>query len=197
MGYHRAGFDVVGVDINPQPRYPFEFHQADAMTFTLEHFDAIHASPPCQKYSVASNGQDREKYPDLYQPVKDMLERHGKPYIIENVVRSPVRADISICGCHVGLPRLRRRRNFETNWSGLVMMPPCNHGDADIVTICGHGTPSGMRQSRLRKGLHPNISVDEKREIMGMPWANRYEIAQAIPPAYTEFIGKKLIERLT
>lgn len=158
MGYHRAGFEVVGVDIRPQPHYPFEFHQADAMTFPLEGFDAIHASPPCQRYSVATNGHDRNNYPDLYQPIKDRLEAAGVPYIIENVVKSPVRADISICGCHVGLTRIKRRRQFETNWSGLVMTPSCNHGAEVIVTVAGHGTPSCSRVQRMRYGLHPNVT---------------------------------------
>jgi DNA (cytosine-5)-methyltransferase 1 len=120
-GYARAGFDVVGVDLNPQPRYPFEFHQADALTFPLDGFDAIHASPPCQAYSTMRRGlwKDRE-HPDLIAPIRDRLIGADVPYVIENVegARRLLVNPVLLCGTMFGLGtkegnQLRRHRYFE------------------------------------------------------------------------------------
>lgn len=194
MGYHRAGFEVVGVDIKPQPRYPFEFHQADAMTYPLDGFDAIHASPPCQAYSVAAASRRNEghEYPDLVASTRARLQANDAPWIIENVPGAPVRADFLLCGSQFGL-KIVRHRLFEVSWPVTLLMPPCSH-DRDSVSIVGHGTPSWVRKDRIKRGLHPNISVAEKRDRMEMPWADRYSLSLAIPPAYTEFIGKHLLE---
>lgn len=192
MGYHRAGFDeIVGVDIKPQPRYPFQFIQADAMTFPLEGFDAIHASPPCQKYSMASQSQRNKgkEYPDLLAPTREILKIYNRTWIIENVPGAPMRPDFKLCGCHVGL-KIRRERWFETNWNGFSLVRPCDHREP-VVSVVGHGTPTWVR-----KRLEFNPTVKDYRAAMGIDWMTRDELSQAIPPAYTEFIGRKLLERL-
>ena len=136
MGYHRAGFDVVGVDIEPQPRYPFRFVQGDALLILqsrswmaqLGPFDAIHASPPCQAFSVASKYRGTaDRHEDLLTPARDQLKQTGLPWVIENVPGAPMRADFKLCGCVVGLPELERERWFETNWQrDLDLRPPCS-----------------------------------------------------------------------
>jgi len=187
MGLHRAGFDVIGVDIKPQKNYPFHFVQADALQppFDLSRFDFIWASPPCQAYSVASQTQRNAgvEYPDLIAPVRAMLEASSRPYAIENVPGAPIRADVSICGCQVGLP-LRRMRWFETSWQEFSLRHPCHH-TGPVVSVVGHGTPSWVRE---KLGFNP--SIKHYREAMGIDWMNRSELSLAIPPAYSEFIGR-------
>lgn len=193
MGYHRAGFDVVGVDIEPQKNYPFDFIESDALTFPIEGFDAIHASPPCQGYSVSSLSQrlDGKQYPDLLATTRDRLVAAGVPWVIENVPGSPMRADIILCGCIVGLKHLRRTRWFETSWQAFVMRPPCYHPDP-IVSVVGHGTPSWMRGRFY--GRDPLMA--DRVAAMGIDWMNRGELAQAIPPAFTELIGRQLLAHI-
>ncbi len=195
VGYARAGFDVVGVDINPQPNYPFTFHQADALEFVEEFhvcFDAIHASPPCQAYSIAAQSRRNEghEYPDLLGPTRDLLEATGLPWVIENVPGAPMRADFKICGCQVGL-ELRRERWFETSWEAFHMAAP-HHHTGPVVSVVGHGTPSWVR---AQLGYNPTIS--DYRAAMGIDWMNRGELSQAIPPAYTELIGHHLMAQVT
>jgi DNA (cytosine-5)-methyltransferase 1 len=194
VGYARAGFDVVGVDIAPQPNYPFTFIQADALLAVQVRgdlsigggFDAIHASPPCQAYSVAT--ADKSKHPDLVAPVRALLEATRLPYVIENVPGAPLLDPVTICGSSLGL-RVRRHRLFETNWP--LMVPPCNHADqGQPVGVYGGGT--GKSQKRGRKAM----SAAEAVEVMGMPWANHREVVQAIPPAYTELIGHQLMQHV-
>lgn len=192
MGYHRAGFDVTGVDSAPQPRYPFAFVQADALDFLREHgheFDAIHASPPCQAYSMAAQAQRNagRVYPDLVGATRDGLNAAGVPWVIENVPGAPVRPDITVCGCQVGL-ELRRVRWFETSWRDLSLMPLCDHR-GPVVSVVGHGTPSWVRQQ-----LGYNPTIHQYRAAMGIDWMNRSELSQAIPPAYTELVGRRLLE---
>lgn len=195
MGYHRAGFDeIVGVDIKPQPHYPFTFVHADALeylSFFWPHFDVIHASPPCQAYSVAPQTQRNHgvPYPDLLATTRDGLERIGVPWIIENVPGAPMRSDFIICGCRVGLP-LRRVRYFETSWHGFDLMPPCHH-TGPVVSVVGRGTPSWVREQ-----LGYNPTIHDYRAAMGIDWMNRNELSQAIPPAYTEYIGRQLFTTL-
>jgi DNA (cytosine-5)-methyltransferase 1 len=196
VGYHRAGFDVTGVDIEPQPRYPFEFHQADALDVLavadfLAGFDVIHASPPCQAYSVAAQSRrnDGHEYPDLLAPTRKLLALTGKPWVIENVPGAPMRPDFQLCGCQFGL-KLRRERWFETNWSGITMSQP-HHHDGPVVSVVGHGTPSWVRE---RLGFNP--SIEHYRAAMDINWMNRGELSQAIPPAYTEFIGAQLLDHV-
>lgn len=194
MGYHRAGFDVVGVDIAPQPRYPFTFVQADALDYLAAHaheFDAIHASPPCQAYSMAAQTQRNQGkvYPDLVAPTRKALAATDKPWVIENVPGAPVRADFRICGCQVGLP-LRRVRLFEASWQPIVLMPP-HHHTGPVVSVVGHGTPTWVREQ-----LGYNPTINDYRAAMGIDWMTRCELSQAIPPAYTELVGQHLMTHI-
>ena len=195
VGYSRAGFDVVGVDIRPQPHYPFEFHQADALEYLAEHyqeFDAIHASPPCQDHTrsyTPYNHGTAHFLPD----VRNFLLSIDRPWVIENVPGAPMRADYLLCGCMFKLPRLRRQRLFETSWHGFALLPPCYHPDP-IVTVVGHGIPSGSSYLGKIGGKEYSRLA---RLAMGIDWMNRDELAQAIPPAYTEYIGSELRACLT
>jgi DNA (cytosine-5)-methyltransferase 1 len=208
MGYHRAGFDVVGVDIEPQPHYPFEFIRADAMDFvaicteygTLD-FAAIHASPPCQAYSdlrfIAATG-----HPALIGPVRDLLEATRLPSVIENVEGAPLWNYITLCGTSFGLScdsgELWRHRRFEAigfDWS--LFVPQCAHRQrARVLGVYGGGAECRVRDGRpvKRRGFH--ASVGEAREVMGIDWMTGAELSQAIPPAYTEFIGAQLVREL-
>lgn len=142
MGYYRAGFDeIVGVDIKPQPRYPFTFIQADAMTFPLDGFDAIHASPPCQHYSVTKILHKNE-HPDLYGIVKERLIKNACPYILENVIGAPYNSGIVLCGSMFGLG-VWRHRNFETNFG--ILAPSCEHGKHPFpIDVTGSGGPGTL-----------------------------------------------------
>jgi DNA (cytosine-5)-methyltransferase 1 len=214
MGYHRAGFDVVGVDIEPQPHYPFEFHQLDALEFLSindayqmsRNFDAIHASPPCQAYSAARHmwkgrlADDRHS--DLYAPTKALLAKAGLPWVIENVEGSPLTDYIILCGDMVGLP-LRRHRLFETSW--FIWNPPVCRNDhpGATMSVFGGGAITTRRDPRNRvrrsgnlKDTRVCVPQREVREAMGIDWMNRDELSQAIPPAYTEFIGHQLLRHL-
>jgi DNA (cytosine-5)-methyltransferase 1 len=190
VGYHRAGFTkIVGVDSRPQPRYPFEFVQADAMEYLAIHghqFDAIHASPPCQKYSRTQAIWGRE-YVDLLPSTRALLEATGKPYVIENVEEAPM-GGIILCGGMFGLHVYRHRR-FET--SHLIFAPfhPL-HRERVVATGC----PVAEGQLMTVAGNYCNVKW--ARQAMGVDWMSKKELAQAIPPAYTEFIGKQLLRVL-
>lgn len=201
MGYHRAGFDVIGVDIRPQPRYPFEFHQADALKvldgtdwpfpWPLNYFDAIHASPVCKLYSVATPAWARGNHQNQIPPARAALIATGVPWVIENVPGAPLRPDYKLCGCISGLPELKRERWFETSWRGFGLRSPCQHAPGSVITVAGHGEPSGPRMSH---GIIAHKADWER--AMGIDWMTRDELAQAIPPAYTEYIGTRLLEAL-
>lgn len=179
MGYHRAGFEVVGVDIAAQPNYPFEFHQSDALEYPLDGFDVVHASPPCQAFTAARVIHGRE-HADLLTPIRERLERCGARWVIENVPGAPMRKDLVLCGSVFGMPRLRRHRWFEFACPTAWMVPPCSHG-TETVSVFGHGG-------------HVYHGVASWRCVMGIDWMTRDELAQAIPPAYTKFIGARLLE---
>jgi DNA (cytosine-5)-methyltransferase 1 len=189
MGYHRAGFEVVGVDINSQPNYPFEFHQADALIWPLEGFDAIHASPPCQAFSDLRHRTDGE-YPDLVAATRERLLLTGVPYVIENVEGAPLINPVRLCGSAFGLGangrQLRRHRLFESNVP--IMVPSCQHRGQPVGV---YGTGGGGQMTRGYKG-----TPEEYREAMEIDWATRAEIAQAIPPIYAVFIGGYLMGAL-
>ncbi len=203
-GYQRAGFHVIGVDINPQPHYVGdEFHQADALEFlgeALDKFypfnfaDAIHASPPCQRYSTTASLHDNE-YPDLIAPVRRLLEIAGEdvPYVIENVIGSPLKNPFKLCGSSFGL-NVWRHRVFETNWD-IGMMPPCSHREFP-APIDVTGTGSRRIYDRL-DGAGGNSrkprNLTEAGEAMGIGWMSRVELSKAIPPAYTRFIGERMM----
>jgi DNA (cytosine-5)-methyltransferase 1 len=199
MGYYQAGFDeILGVDIRPQPRYPFRFIQADALEFLARFgpssgWDLIHASPPCQHYSVANNIWKRD-HPDLLDAVREGLQRAGSPYVIENVVGAPLRSPVLVCGVMFGL-KVFRHRLFES--SELLLQPPhMPHGGRAIgrdgfCCVAGHGDSNGHKGKR--KPVPPDHrSVAAWRRAMGIDWMTRSELAQAIPPAYTKWIGEQL-----
>jgi len=196
MGYHRAGFDVIGVDIEPQPRYPFQFHQGDAMYWIEnygDHFDAIHASPPCQSYSTMTNRHASAEL-ELIAPVRELLQATGRPWVIENVTgaRSHMRSPISIHGGQLGLD-VYRPRLFESNI--ILTPPPKAPRPIDAVAVYGKG--DGRRLWTRADGSELRAArLPEAREAMGMPWASWNGCREAIPPAYTEFIGRQLIDQL-
>jgi hypothetical protein len=185
MGYHRAGFEVVGVDHTPQPRYPFEFHRADALEYLAEHgheFAAVHASPPCQAYSRATAWRgDRSAHPDLISPTRDVLTSLGLPYVIENVqeARRQLRFPVMLCGSMFGL-RVQRHRYFECPWMPLTLLPGCKHSPDDYSFDHGAKQPESVY-----------------RDALGCEWMTVLEARQAIPPAFTEFLGSRLAAHLT
>jgi DNA (cytosine-5)-methyltransferase 1 len=196
MGYNRAGFDVIGVDLKPQPRYPFQFIQADALEFLATPgatgpFAAIHASPPCQAYT--SSGEmwrlRGREYPDLIAATRDLLTATGLPWVMENVPGAPLRPDLKLCGCMFGLWRLKRERWFETSWHALELRQPCHHPELSISVAGNVGRKTGM-------GLDWDIKTDDWRRAMGIDWMTGRGMAQAIPPAYTEHIGGLLMAEL-
>lgn len=189
MGYHRAGFEVVGVDISPQPRYPFEFHQGDALEYPLGGFDVIHASPPCQKYSAATRHLANDS-PLLIEPIRCRLIARGTAYVIENVPGALLLNPITLCGLALGL-NVKRHRLFES--TVLLKAPPCPPGHpGNWYVIFGHEVRS--RRHGHAAGRQNNLGVG--RKAMGIDWMTRGELSEAIPPAYTEYIGHQLIDYL-
>lgn len=202
MGYHRAGFtEIVGVDIKPQPRYPFEFIQGDALEFLKQHggeYDVIHASPPCQAYSAANNIHGRKDHPDLIEPTRRLLMSIGKPWVIENVERSPLLYPTLICGLALGLG-VRRHRLFESD--RLFFGTGCGDHRQDYASVFGGGARGRAHQTgRTAKGgpitRRPTLPLSRAKAAMGIDWMTRDELSQAIPPAYTEFIGRQLLAQL-
>jgi DNA (cytosine-5)-methyltransferase 1 len=192
MGYSRAGFDVVGVDLSPQPRYPFEFHQADAMAFPLDGFDVIHASPPCQAYSKAMKHLAAPT-PMLLEATRERLENAGVPWVIENVVGAPIPESsdlfgdhgLMLCGSAFGL-RVWRHRLFLT--SAPMVGPGCRHKG---WAMNPHSVAGRLRIYAEFGRRDPEILW---RNEMGVEWMERYEAREAIPPAYTEWIGTQLLD---
>ena len=208
-GYHQAGFDVVGVDIKPQPHYPFEFIKCDALdyfrdakrlTYLLGEIDAIHASPVCKLWSriTRTNPAAAGMHNDGIAPLRPLLAATGLPYVIENVPEAPLIDPVLLCGSMFDLD-VKRHRGFETNWRLQPPWRPCRHriwtkrfspnrSDrrrnpgvlSSVVTVAGHGGGAGQH-------------VEDWRRAMVIDWMTRDELAQAIPPAYTEFIGAQLL----
>ena len=223
VGYARAGWDVVGVDINPHPEYPFEFHQLDATALRMDvnsgciheygpasalpgrsgvclgRFDAVAASPPCPRYSTITPAASRDKHPDLIPVMRDLLRSWNLPYVIENVpgaarvMENPVR----VCGSAFDLG-VRRHRYFESN----VWLAPteCFHAtQGRPIGVYGdhpqddehYRRPDGTRRGNKAK------TIEQAREVMGIDWMNDWDdITDAIPPAYTEYIGRQLLDAL-
>lgn len=202
MGYARAGFEVVGVDIKPQPHYPFEFHVGDALRWPLAGFDVIHASPPCQGYSVAR--QRGKRYPLLIEPIRERLDVLDVPWLIENVPGAPLREPVTLCGFERHcIARdddgtwlaLKRHRLFESNCFLFAMACACDKAKADGYTLAGVYGGGGERRDCARRdgsrgGYTPRAHV--RRELMGIPWMNRDELREAIPPSYTEWLGRQI-----
>ncbi len=197
MGYHRAGFEVVGVDIDPQPRYPFEFIQADALTLDpdfLASFDAIHASPPCQSYSdLAKRNANAHMWPRLIEPVREMLQSLGVPYIIENVEGAPLLNPTVLCGTMFPGLRVIRHRLFESNIE--LVAPP--HGKHPLVFTHdkrkAHYGKLDQNVSFVQVTGGGNCSIANARDALGIDWMNKHELNESIPPAYTEYLGAALM----
>ena len=198
MGYHRAGFRVVGVDIEPQPHSPFEFVRADAMTFPLDGFDVVHASPPCQAYSSLRviNRRSPLEHPDLIAPLRERLQQSGLIFVIENVPGAPLLSPVRLCGSIFGL-RVRRHRLFESNV--LVLSSPCRHKEqGQPVAVYGdHPESSAPRKTPGGGGFNRARTLTEGHQAMGIDWMGWRELTQAIPPAYTEWIGRQLMAVLS
>ena len=236
MGLHRAGFDVIGVDLKPQRRYPFPFIRADVrrLPVILERADFIWASPICQKHTPLAgmwNGKLKttgRPHDDLIPETREMLVASGRPYCIENVVGAPLRVTLILCGTMFALrtkcgAELQRHRLFEMNF--FVWQPDCDH-HGRAIGIYGHGprdethdkrrvvtavgasmdrhdrrrvvsvTGNTPQQNVVRNEVRNVYSVDDARDVMGMPWATMAGLSQAIPPAYSEYIGKAALAHI-
>jgi DNA (cytosine-5)-methyltransferase 1 len=232
MGLQRAGFDVTGVDINPHPRYPFRFIQADALAVDLDGYDFIWASPPCQAFSALRHLHPKER-PNLIPETRSRLVGSGAAYCIENVEGAPLGSSgflIMLCGTMFGLEtkcgraELRRHRLFETSFS-IPLRPACQHGYVPSLSVAGspQGSNYGRRRATLTvtgTGLDDNamrnrraisvtgstaqtntvrnekrevFTVEQAREAMGIDWMSMKGLSQAIPPAYSEFIGRQFL----
>jgi DNA (cytosine-5)-methyltransferase 1 len=190
-GYHQAGFDVEGIDIKHGKRYPFTYHKLDFNTLDvdmLRGYDFIHASPPCQTFSITKNlrnaqGKSTDKV-DLLEPTRKLLKESGVPYVIENVPGAPLINPIQLCGSSFGL-RVRRHRLFESN------LPI-------VGSICDHkkqGRPVGIYGSmkdEIPKGGKTAESIEQARVAMGIDWMIWGELVEAIPPAYTKYLGRQI-----
>ena len=193
-GYQLAGFEVVGVDIKKQKRYPYEFIQADCLELMkdmefLKSFDVIAASPPCQTHSITQHlrnaqGRSTDKV-DLIPQTRQALIASGKPYVIENVPGAPLIEPIQMCGSYFGL-KVRRHRRFESNLP--IVGSPCKHKE--------QGKPVGVYGSmrdEIPGGGHTAKTIEQAREAMGIDWMIWGELVEAIPPIYTQEIGKQLL----
>ncbi len=193
MGYHRAGFDIVGIDIAPQPNYPFTFVQGDALELAF-HWNwsdvaAVHASPPCPRFSAMTNCRPgvAGTHPDLITPTRYCLQRTGLPWVIENVPGSPLRDPVVLCGQMFGLA-LYRHRLFESN---VPLEQPGHPRHIVPASKAGHWRPGTIISV---SGHVAPVAV--ARDAMGIQWTTRDELSDMIPPAYTEHIGRQLLERI-
>lgn len=202
MGYARAGFEVVGVDIEPQPNYPFTFLCHDALRFVREFghkYDAIHASPPCQANLHGLNATNRKlgrevAHVDLIPATREALRALGVPYVIENVVGSSLLAPVRICGSSFGLP-IRRHRLFESNV--LLMVPDCDHAwQTEEKYWTSYRKGNNARRSAVVQVYGSGAEKHHWGPALGIDWMTPEELTQAIPPVYTEHIGKQLLNHL-
>jgi DNA (cytosine-5)-methyltransferase 1 len=194
MGLYRAGFELVGVDINPQPSYPFQFIQSDALDFPIDGYDLIWASPPCQAFTQLGR---KNGHPELIDPIRSRLQKSGAHYVIENVVGAPLLNPIMLCGSMFGL-NVRRHRLFEANFP--MLSPQCRHELQDEIRAY-YGkkgwliwTPAAANvQKRGRKPLLRG-SVEKAPQDMGIDWMQNWdEVREAIPPAYSEWIARQYL----
>lgn len=192
VGYYRAGFhDITGVDINPQPRYPYDFIQGDAMEYLASHgheYDFIHSSPPCQFYSNLTPTDRKAEHPDMIDAVRQVLQATGKPFVIENVAgaKGHLQNPLMLCGTMFGL-NLWRHRYFEIWPEIFALLPPCQHVGYPVLI-------SGV--SKRKDIPRRENSAAECREASGIDWMTRREMDEAIPPAYTQWIGGRFLESM-
>lgn len=202
MGYHRAGFDVVGVDIDPQPNYPFEFVQADAIAYLAAHgheYDAIHTSPPCQANSALTKGNRArgwvDDHVDLIPVTRALLDHVGRPYVIENVQGAALRRDVTLCGEMFDLQVIRHRYFELGGWTATALTHRPHRGR---VAGYRHGTWYEGPYFAVYGDGGGKGTVQQWQTAMGIDWtSDRKELAEAIPPAYTEHLGRQLINQLT
>lgn len=220
-GYDRAGFDVVGVDVEPQPRYPYEFVQGCAIDFLrlliegrgpegweLNDFDAVHASPPCQKFTRLRM-PNAKRHPDLVTPTLALLRQCRRPWVVENVPGAPIDAHLILCGSMFGLgtgeAELRRHRHFELG-GFFCFQPDCRHGQRKVIGVYGGGGKDKRRPSvvgvwgnaggKMARDGTQQFNKSERAEAMGIDWMTVGELSQAVPPAYTKYIGGWLLKAL-
>jgi DNA (cytosine-5)-methyltransferase 1 len=205
MGYHRAGFEVVGVDIAPQPHYPFEFHQADAMTYPLDGFDAVHASPPCQAFTQMSarwrgKGTKADDHLDLLTPMLAKLRGLATPWVVENVpgarrlMRDPLTLHGGMFGLGVHRPRLFESNVLLLNFNALATIQPLGvYGKPDGRTTYRYRNNGNYKGKSLIRAWK---SLEEGSAAMGIDWMDVDGLREAIPPAYTEYVGRQLIDCL-
>lgn len=203
MGLHRAGFDVIGVDIKPQPRYPFEFVQGDALAQTelIARADFVWASPPCQAHSAMKVMPDAKRHADLIPTTRRKLREANTLYAIENVVGAPLERPERLCGEIFGLKshgfHLRRHRLIETNF--YFQVRTCVHrGEPTVGVYGGHARCRSAKHGG--RGTRDFIGLDQKQiasEAMGIDWMTMAELSQAIPPAYSEFIGQAALRHMS
>lgn len=213
MGLHRAGFDVIGVDLNPQPNYPFRFHRGDALAMLdsviirqargeanafLGRIDYVHASPPCQAYSDLKTKVEAGAYPKLIEPVRELLIASGLPYTIENVCGAPLINPIVLCGTMFPGLRVLRHRLFESNVP--LVAPPHPAGHPLVFTHDkrkAHYGALDQNTSFVQVTGGGNCTMDNARDAMGIDWPmTKRELNEAIPPAYGEFIGRQVLRHI-
>jgi DNA (cytosine-5)-methyltransferase 1 len=200
VGYDRAGFDVVGVDLSSQPNYPFEFIEADALKLDREFlasFDAVHASPPCQSYSdLAKRNRNAHMWPRLVEPVRKMLRHLGVPYVIENVEGAPLIDPVVLCGTMFPKLRVIRHRLFESN----IPLEAPDHRPHPLVFTHdkrkAHYGTLDQDVSFVQVTGGGNCTIANAKDAMGIGWMTKNELNEAIPPAYTEFLGRQVMARL-
>lgn len=217
MGYWRAGFhDITGVDHKPQKNYPFDFHQADVFEWCAENdlnrYDLIHASPPCQKFSTMTKGRwkDREHL-DFISIIRYILKASGRFFVIENVPGAPLINHLTLCGSMFGLEtkagnQLRRHRLFEIRPTIFKIME-CRHNIFSTIGVYGGGQHPKRRKAanicvygntggQSKRDAKAFFGIKARREVMQIKWMTNQELNQAVPPAYTEWIGQQLKGRL-
>jgi DNA (cytosine-5)-methyltransferase 1 len=201
-GYSLAGFEVTGVDIDPQPRYPFKFVQSDAVEYLREHgheYDAIHASPPCQAFSAMKHMPDAKEHPELIEPIRELLETFDVPWVIENVVGAPLNDAMVLCGTMFNLGaagfQLQRHRQFETNFD-IEAPRGCDHSKPTIGIYGGHVR---CRSTKYWRNTGADFPGYDKKALAveamgGTHWMTMNQMSEAIPPAYTNYIGRTMRE---
>jgi DNA (cytosine-5)-methyltransferase 1 len=201
VGYQRAGFEVFGVDIDPQPNYPLPFMQADALTLDpdfLASFDVIHASPPCQSYSdLAKRNGNADAWPRLVEPVREMLRASGRPYVIENVQGAPLLDPMILCGTMFPELRVLRHRLFEAN---IALVAPAHKRHPLVFTHDKRKSHYGKLDqdtAYVQVTGGGNCSIANARDALGIDWMTKGELNESIPPAYTEYIGHQFMRHLS
>jgi DNA (cytosine-5)-methyltransferase 1 len=209
LGYDRAGWDVLGVDLDPRfaKRYPFQFVTADAIEFVTlfsHEFDAIHASPPCQHASIATSGIDRSRYPHLIEPTRAALIASGLPYIIENVKGAALRNPLTLCGSMFDLTatdddgtpvRLERHRLFESNILLSAPRPDFHDKAVQVAGSYGGARRDKVEARQVRHGGYvPSIPVQQR--LLGIDHMTQHGMHQSLPPAYTEWLGAQLLAHI-